>query len=1135
MKSYKYYLMLIVLLFGSKLVHGQIEAVPISYYGTWDRGGGVDDYADPKNDYIIGIEVMMNWDDVQLAPPTGDPAIDYDFSAFQNALQNAANHDKIVKLSINVGPDSPLWIYENGVPNVEMQEVLKPKWSNWPHYLNENYKSYYFELLNQFSIFLRTLPDNLFSRIAFVQVKTGATGDEDPYKGDPINLEYEIDDANWTAFRLEAYQIFKELFNDVDDRKIVLTFNAIDEDKFPTVRDWVFNTIDPEIGFGIKGGFGNRGHHLVGERSWAEKWTPYLVNPKGLKLFSASEMDQSWNMPIFNINTELGFYWSALGAMYSGLSSMNVSKTAILYAYDHEEIRDIFKMYNKYSKQVFPKTATTVVSVFHEGLDASNVEKFPESTYGNARRLNVERYKKIAEAYKDRGAAMGDTLVIKFGQVEQRRQQEDYNDVGWDIVEGNYERFLTQINPDSTSIALFRVRGKIDSLSSKYDRFARSFEHTANREKDTMYFKFHEDLFIQTQPKKLTFTVTWLDSIAGSTWALQYKNKAGSITQIQKTSIGDWQWKSEVFVIEDLMTGGVGTNGADFMLVNTDDKNDIFNGIEIDIERNPIPTISSVKDGDWSDPTTWDTGVVPTMNDNVLISHQVRVFSENNQANDVTINNPDGLLLINVQKSLTIHGNLVNNDAIRFNNNGIGQEMGTVILKGTYSGGNVTVNYKASLPNEDNWFLIGSPLQDVAISDFIANSSTIRKNASLENSIGFYNDSKPQGAKYTYFTDEAALEAGNFTYGKGYAALIDAPGGVESDNKFQFKGLFNTSDVAIKISDAGNGFNLLGNPYTTFLFANIDGNETDNILSYNASVLEENTLWLYESSTGAMLTKNLGDTGFEIAPIQGFFVKAKIGGGTDQNFRITEAMQTHNTSGSVFYKSAYNKRFQIDLKITEGQNSSSTSIRYIAGTTTDWDNGYDSSTFNGDANLEIATQLVTNNNGKNLAIQSLPNTAFETAVIPISIIADANKEITISAAIQNLPNGHYVFVEDREANKFTELNDNNPSFSFKPDTVVSGAGRFYLHTTSAVLNIDSEVVENVAIYTTDTSTLKIIGLQSGNTDVKIFSTLGKKVAETFFHSNGAKEIALSNLCRGIYIVQVNTKSKTIRKKVILEL
>ena len=88
---------------------------------------------------------------------------------------------------------------------------------------------------------------------------------------------------------------------------------------------------------------------------------------------------------------------------------------------------------------------------------------------------------------------MDDVSAATQGQVYQRDQQTGYNDAGWNIEEGNYERWITQINPDLTSIGLFRVRGNINSNSSKYDRFARSFQNSSG--KNTMYFKFHSYLY----------------------------------------------------------------------------------------------------------------------------------------------------------------------------------------------------------------------------------------------------------------------------------------------------------------------------------------------------------------------------------------------------------------------------------------------------------------------------------------------------------------------------------------------------------------------------------------------------------------------------------------------------------------
>ena len=581
-QSIKYVFFGMALFFAPKAVKAQKVAVPISAYGVWDRGGGIDDYSDPKADFVMGIEVSAKWSDVQPKGPNK-----FDFSIFQEVLDQAAKYKKIVKMSIDVGPYSPLWIYDNGVPLVKVTsdkpEKHAKKFINYPYYINEAHKKYYFELIKQFSLFLRNQPQNKFDCIAFVQVKTGATGDESPYKGKPDNADYKITNDQWENFRIESFTQFKKYFNDVPDHQIVLIFNGVDEKKQPEVRDWVMNTIDPNIGFGIKGGAYNRGHHLSDEKSFKKQWMPYLVNPKGMKLFSASEMDASWGKPIFNINKEIGFYWAALSGMNTGISSTNMQKGAIKYGYEHKEISDIFRMTNKYYQQVYPQAATAAVSVFHEGLNSEDTKKFPESIYGKASRGNLERYTNICKAYEARGAKMDDLKNVTEGQVNQRAWQKGYNDAGWDIEDGNYERFLTQINPDETSIGLFRVRGKIDKKSSKYDRFARSFENATG--KNTMYFKFHEEMFADSKPKSLKFTITWLDKNAGSTWALKYNNGKQIKTAIEVKGKGDNQWKTVVIDVADMVLNHKGELGSDFILVNNDKVDDIFNGIEVDITR----------------------------------------------------------------------------------------------------------------------------------------------------------------------------------------------------------------------------------------------------------------------------------------------------------------------------------------------------------------------------------------------------------------------------------------------------------------------------------------------------------------------------------------------------------------------
>jgi hypothetical protein len=308
-------------------------------------------------------------------------------------------------------------------------------------------------------------------------------------------------------------------------------------------------------------------------------------------------------------------------------------------------------MFNKYSKQVNPSTADAAYSIFHEGLNSQNTIKFPVNIYGQANQQNEARYTAICNAYSARGAQMDHVFAATKGQVWQRDQQTGYNDAGWNIEEGNYERWITQINPDATSIGLFRVRGVINSSSSKYDRFARSFQNSSG--KNTMYFKFHSDVFSLSAPASLTFKITWLDKNLNSTWALKYYNSSGLQTALNITGIRDNQWKTINVTIQNPIINQNGFLGSDFMLVNTDNIDDIFHGIEVDITR--MGTISSIEDNS----ENVETVIFPNPTSSILywnkniISDEIIIYNSKGQVvSTVNTSENNSLSLLNLEKGI---------------------------------------------------------------------------------------------------------------------------------------------------------------------------------------------------------------------------------------------------------------------------------------------------------------------------------------------------------------------------------------------------------------------------------------------------------------------------------------------------
>lgn len=93
--------------------------------------------------------------------------------------------------------------------------------------------------------------------------------------------------------------------------------------------------------------------------------------------------------------------------------------------------------------------------------------------------------------------------------------------------------------------------------------------------------------------------------------------------------------------------------------------------------------------------------------------------------------------------------------------------------------------------------------------------------------------------------------------------------------------------------------------------------------------------------------------------------------------------------------------------------------------------------------------------------------------------------------------GTNVYLEDREANIFTCLDETNASYTVTLNTALNGIGRFYIHTTDSTLSIGDTILDNVGIYKTSKTNLRIAGIQTGKASLAMYTMLGKQVL-TFF-------------------------------------
>jgi hypothetical protein len=425
------------------------------------------------------------------------------------------------------------------------------------------------------------------------------------------------------------------------------------------------------------------------------------------------------------------------------------------------------------------------------------------------------------------------------------------------------------------------------------------------------------------------------------------------------------------------------------------------------------------------------------------------------------------------------------------------------ITTSTFSG---DVTYNRNLATA-NWYLVSSPVAGEDMTDMRTNNSFA--NGTGGSRIGF---AKYESDSWSYFTSSSSDV---LVSGTGYSTKLASTGDIS------FTGTLNTTDV--ETPSLSTGFNLIGNPFTSHI------NSATFLGAATSSNLDQTQIWLWNQDPNggsAMYEVKTAGESWTLPPGQGFFVKA-ISDGT-----VTFAESNQLNTGGTFQKTS---KTDLKLLMNDGTNYRFFKIYYRDNASKGFDYGFEGETFGGIPNsLSVFTHLLEDNQGKNYQVQSLPNKDYETMVIPVGVIAAADKELTFTAEAMNLPADLKVFLEDRENGVITRLDEQNNNYKVALNEALNGTGRFYLHTSNSALSADDIALTGVRVFAPNKSTLRVSGINSANASVKIFSILGKKVLEKSFSSKGVSDINLPNLNTGVYIIQLNTEAGKLNKKIILE-
>ncbi|MDX8553185.1 T9SS type A sorting domain-containing protein [Tenacibaculum sp. 1B UA] len=481
-------------------------------------------------------------------------------------------------------------------------------------------------------------------------------------------------------------------------------------------------------------------------------------------------------------------------------------------------------------------------------------------------------------------------------------------------------------------------------------------------------------------------------------------------------------------------------------------------------------TWTGTTNNDWNTASNWDLNVIPSTNTDIVIPSGLTNYPTASSA--VTFN------------SLTIH-------------NGA-----SFIPQSTVTG---TVTYKRSLPTT-NWYLVSPPVVGETVQDIIANHTLA---SGTGGNLGLAPYSNITGPAWLYIQSSST---GTVTSGTGVSIKLASPGDVS------VTGTINTSNVSKGITTGSRtNYNLIGNPYTSYI-------NSASFTAANTAILTDEVIWLWDGTQ--YITKNAIDD-IEIAPGQAFFVEAAANG----NITFSSANQSHQNTDTFMRQEPIPS---LELSVNNKEVKRSAKVFYASSKTTGYDKGYDSKMFGEDSSdLAVFTELLTNNQGKNLAIQTLPNTDHENMIIPVGIKGKAGKEITFSVTSKNLPANLKIYLEDRTNRVFTNLSEETYTITLANDT--NGIGQFYLHTSSKKLETPpiNPSLDNISIYSSSNNEVTIVGLQT-KANVTVYSILGKEILNKNITSNGVSKISLSEVSSGVYIVKLNSDLGEITKKIILK-
>lgn len=475
---------------------------------------------------------------------------------------------------------------------------------------------------------------------------------------------------------------------------------------------------------------------------------------------------------------------------------------------------------------------------------------------------------------------------------------------------------------------------------------------------------------------------------------------------------------------------------------------------------------------------------------------------------------PGAKLTLGSGKTLTVNSILLKSDAT-----------GTATLLdegGTLTATTATV--QQYLPTARNWY-ISSPITTKVVPTgstyFGYQESGDNSDLSVSGSTAYW---KP-------YTEGTSLPAG-----KGYIAQ---PTG---ETTLAFNGTLNTGSTTVQLSRttlaSKPGFNLVGNPYPSYLDWSMVATANTNVLptawfrtKKGDGTYTFSTVNVAVPATPVIVTNNANTTITKyIPPMQAYWVRLNENPSTS-NYTVTNAMRAHiDDAGNKFKIPKQNNMQLIRFLVSNGTNSDETVLYFNEDASNSFDR-YDSPKMT-NANPAIP-EIYTVADNNQLVINGL-NSQGVNKELPLGFYTGATNTFSIKASeVTNFDANMRVILRDKLMNTEFDITDGT-AYNFSSD-IANTTSRFSIifKVTSVNTEVKNTFNQSVNIYLDRNNHIEVNynGANSPNANVTISNAIGQVLLSMPF--NEKNNVINKSFVAGVYFVTVNAEGKSVTKKLII--